>query len=141
MKLLVIVFVYAHFLSITEGLECYSCIDFYSDAVCTEPTTEDCIDLPRLYSNKFCFKLSFNKTHDANHTWDVHNNCSGDCIGKGCLPSFLEGKCKTSETFDFQLGKVSCCQGDLCNGTVKLSDQNVLLFVLLINLFILVVNY
>ena len=149
MKLLVIVFVYAHFLSITEGLECYSCIDFYSDEVCTEPTTEICTDLPGMYSNKFCFKIFFNKKHDVFKTWDEYKNCSGDCIQKGCLPLFAEENCTASETFEYRLGEVSCCQGDLCNSSVedsnssvKLSDQNVFLcaIVLLVYLFILVLS-
>ena len=121
------------FLSITEGLECYSCADFSSDHVCTVPTTENCTDSPNInYSKQFCATISYSKH-------EVAENCSGDCIAKGCLPLFFEGKCKTSETFELPFGNISCCQGDLCSSSVKISDQNDFLcaIFLLISLFIL----
>ena len=132
MKLLKIVFVFIYFVIKTEGLKCYSCSDHFSPK-CTEPTTVNCANT--MSSNQFCATAYYNRDGPA------HKDCSGECIEKSCLPLQLEEKCKTSEIFEFYKTTGHCCQGDLCNGAVKLSDQNVLLFVLLINLFILVVKY
>ena len=91
----------------------------------------NCADPPGHYSNQFCLQGSFNKHHE------IAKNCVGDCIAKACLPRFMEYKCKTSETIDYPQGTLSCCQGDFCNGAVKLSDRNVFLcaIVLLVYLF------
>ena len=145
MQLLTIVFVYIHFLIATEGLECWSCNDNEPSSVCTVPKITYCGEEDPIYGKQFCATASYNMENE---------NCSGNCTEKSCITLQLENKCLTSETFEHTnpdgiSAKVSCCQGDLCNGSVedskssvKLSGQNVLIcaIVLIINLFILFVN-
>ena len=144
MQLLMIVFVYIHFLIATEGLECWSCNDIVdSEVKCSKPATRN----STVTCDQFCGTFSYNTEHRSLKY--VLKDCSGECIAKGCLPPHLEEKCQTSKTLNssdrlFIFTTVHCCQGDLCNGSVEdsnisveLSDQNVLIcvIVLLISLF------
>ena len=141
MKLLMIVFVFTYFLGASEGLECWSCNDRDSGLKCTEPVKVKCAK-----DEIFCGMFNYHTQHES------FQNCHGDCQGKNCMSIHTEyGKrCMTSDYFLWSpdpnphhySATVHCCQGDLCNGAVKLSDQNVFLcaIVLLINLLFLCVN-
>ena len=146
MKFLMILFVLTNFLSATKGLECYLCWDYapHSSSYCTNPTTMNCSDSP-IHDNQYCATYSFDKEHE------YFKNCKGNCLMKSCVTSKTEQKCKISETFELSnsdgvSAKVSCCQGDLCNGLAedsnssnKLSNQNILFYAFLFNYIICLV--
>ena len=144
MKLLMIVYVFTYFFIATEGIECYICADHSSMDVCSKPTIKNCTSSPE-YSNQFCATFAFDKEHE------LFENCSGNCLMKDCMFQFLEHRCKISEPFELSSrdgisANVSCCQGDLCNGSVddgnssnKLSNQNILFYAFLFNYIICLV--
>jgi len=124
------------FLSTTVGLKCYTCKDNFPNMACDKPSIVICEQ-----HEQFCGKVVLT----GNDTY--LENCTGNCVSKTCLPK-SEGNCKPSEAFHLQsdskqkgrAGKLYCCQGDLCNSSVKLSHQNKLLYTAVL-ICTLILNY
>ena len=80
-------------------------------------------------SQTSCGKVSLTGTQEP------FKYCNGNCTDKLCLALEDERMCGPSNTFEIPKdpidGKtitVFCCQGDLCNGSGKLSNQIKALF-------------
>ena len=125
MKLLVLCSVLiVHLLGPTSGLQCYQCNDFVEGQSCKDPTNTTC---GALHSDTYCGKADFVGAEEP------FKYCKGNCSEKACMPSEMELMCEQSNPFEMSVdasgsGTVFCCQGDLCNGSGKLSNQIKALF-------------
>ena len=129
MKLLVFILVLTVcFISATLGLHCYQCADETTNLV---SSSYDC-DKPHIKScsseEDYCLKTVMRSK------WFYGEE-------KRCASSSEGELCKLSSTFPSSLigagpeGTVHCCQGDLCNSSSKLSNQNVLFYAIIFELF------
>ena len=109
----------------TFGLECYSCNEASSGGSCNEPTRTTCLS-----GEEYCGKIVL-----------TTSKLYGKVV-KLCLPS-VDNQCESTPTDQNpseKSGTVHCCRGDLCNGSSKLSNQNVLLYAVALSCFYILVN-
>ena len=117
MKLLVFCSVLIiYFASPTAALKCYECDDLQNDdrPVCKNPRVATC-------------GSDMSQTYCANIWNDPRANyCNGNCSEKMCVPLKMEYSCDGYYNHVIHQGnlvELFCCQGDLCNGSDKLSNQ------------------
>ena len=143
MKLLVFCSVLIiYFASPTAALKCYECDDLHEDRqknpslTCKNPSVTTC---GADKSQKYCEKASY-----LDESGVRFKHCNGTCIKKSCMRLDREFICGDPKQYvDIAVSaNLFCCQGDLCNGSDKLSNQmNVLLCAVVFSCFhSLVVN-
>ena len=109
------------FASPTAALKCYECDDMqkYDQPICKNPSVTTCgADMSQTY----CAKISTVGTEER------FKYCNGNCSQRGCMPLNKEYTCERSNNYVMHdkfgnSGTLFCCQGDLCNGSDKLSNQ------------------
>ena len=133
MKLLVFCSVLIiYFASPTAALKCYKCTDMREDGpICNNPSITTC---GAEMSQTYCAK---SLTAGIS---ELFKNCNGTCITKSCVSLEAEYRCEGSTNYKVhRMGnslELFCCQGDLCNGTDRLSNQmNVLLCAVVFSCF------
>jgi len=140
MKLLVFCSVLIiYFASPTAALKCYQCDDFRDDGpICNNPRVMTCgAEMSQTYCGK-AIEVGIEERF---------KNCNGTCISKSCMGLNREYWCEgpTNYVMHDKVGTsatIFCCQGDLCNGSDKLSNQmNVLLCAVVFSCFHGIVVY
>ena len=109
----------------TFGLECYSCDDASPGVSCDEPTRMTCLP-----GEEYCGKIVI-----------TTSKLYGKVV-KLCLTSVVN-QCEltpSNQNLSGETGTVHCCQGDLCNGSSKLSNQNFLFYAVGLSCFYILVN-
>ena len=124
MKLLRLVSVLLfHFFSKAFCLKCYECLNLYRVDGCKQPQVTTCGPES---SQNFCEKFDYDRTNTYPFKY-----CNGNCTIKGCIPDFFDQLCEESTTSNLskiQKGTGYCCEGDLCNCSNKMYNQNILFY-------------
>ena len=117
-----------YFISATSGLKCYVCNDGHPDVSCDKPSIKNCFP-----GEEYCTKVFMTSEADYGK------------VVKHCAPKTQH--CKSSSSFPVPpnsggtTGTVHCCQGDLCNSSGKLSNQNFLFYAIVLSCFFSLFNY
>ena len=117
MKLLVVASGFVLFLfKSTAGTQCYQCKDKSSHTRCEDVAVETCEP-----DSSYCATISY-----------VERN-SESYVQKACVPK-VELACKVGKYVKLgpdpsgRMSSLLCCEGDLCNSSNKLTNQNVLFY-------------
>ena len=109
------VFVLCFFKS-TVGLQCYQCKEENKDTRCEDIIIKTCEP-----GSSYCATLSHVEKSVESY------------VQKACVPK-EQRVCKVGETFELgpdpgdRKGSLFCCEGDLCNSSNKLTNQNALFY-------------
>ena len=120
MKLILLVLVLLFcFISNADGLECYECLNSFTECKQTKITTCGTDE-----SQKHCVKVDLERTDI-----DPLRYCNGNCIYKGCIEKEYEKFCESgtfniTQAISVLKGTAYCCEGNLCNSANKVYNKN-----------------